>query len=58
MNYLALRPILWTNQLNETVQFYTNILGFTCHEKNDDWGMREFAIYDNNGYLLQFGQEV
>ncbi len=22
------------------------------------WGMREFAIYDNNGYLLQFGQEV
>jgi len=23
-----------------------------------DYGMREFAIYDNNGYLLQFGQEV
>lgn len=22
------------------------------------WGMREFAIYDNNGYLLQFGQEL
>jgi uncharacterized glyoxalase superfamily protein PhnB len=22
------------------------------------WGMREFAIYDNNGYLLQFGQDV
>jgi len=22
-----------------------------------DYGMREFAIYDNNGYLLQFGQE-
>lgn len=21
-----------------------------------DYGMREFAIYDNNGYLLQFGQ--
>lgn len=21
------------------------------------YGMREFAIYDNNGYLLQFGQE-
>jgi len=20
--------------------------------------MREFAIYDNNGYLLQFGQEI
>ncbi len=23
-----------------------------------DFGMREFAIYDNNGYLLQFGQEI
>lgn len=23
-----------------------------------DYGMREFAIYDNNGYLLQFGQET
>jgi uncharacterized glyoxalase superfamily protein PhnB len=22
------------------------------------YGMREFAIYDNNGYLLQFGQPV
>ncbi len=22
-----------------------------------DYGMREFAIYDNNGYLLQFGEE-
>lgn len=21
-----------------------------------EWGMKEFAIYDNNGYLLQFGQ--
>ncbi len=20
-----------------------------------DYGMREFAVYDNNGYLLQFG---
>ena len=22
------------------------------------WEMREFAIYDNNGYLLQFGQHM
>lgn len=22
------------------------------------YGMREFALYDNNGYLLQFGQEM
>ena len=26
--------------------------------ENFDYGMREFAIYDNNGYLLQFGQEI
>ena len=25
---------------------------------NFDYGMREFAIYDNNGYLLQFGQPL
>jgi uncharacterized glyoxalase superfamily protein PhnB len=23
-----------------------------------DWGMREFAVYDNNGYMLQFGQDL
>jgi hypothetical protein len=22
------------------------------------YGMREFAIFDNNGYLLQFGQPL
>ena len=30
-----------------------------CYEPESfEWGMKEFAIYDNNGYLLQFGQEV
>lgn len=30
-----------------------------CYElETFEYGMREFAIYDNNGYLLQFGQEV
>lgn len=24
--------------------------------KNFDYGMREFAFYDNNGYLLRYGQ--
>lgn len=23
-----------------------------------DYGMREFGLHDNNGYLLQFGQEL
>ena len=27
-----------------------------CYEiENFDYGMREFAIFDNNGYVLQFG---
>lgn len=26
--------------------------------ENMEYGMREFAIYDNNGYVLQFGQEI
>ena len=30
-----------------------------CYEvENFAWGMREFAIYDNNGYILQFGQLI
>ena len=30
-----------------------------CYPIEDfEYGMREFAIYDNNGYLLQFGQPI
>lgn len=111
--------MLWTEQLQETIDFYTKILGFTCDDRNEEWGwaamqrdeveimvarpnehtafeqpgftgsfyintdrvdelweqlkdqvrvcygidnfdweMREFAIYDNNGYILQFGQNI
>lgn len=118
MNYKSLNPILYTKNLDQTIQFYTEKLGFTCIGKNkglnwsllqngtieimfshpvesiafetaqftgslyltlDDvdhlweslkdnvkicyeietfeWGMREFAIYDNNGYVLQFGEK-
>lgn len=114
-----LKPILWTDHLEESISFYTQILGFVLIEKNEDWqwaslqkdevvlmiskkndhskfnnigfsgsfyfnvddvevlwtdlkekadvcyeietfewGMREFAVYDNNGYILQFGENV
>lgn len=117
--FQPIRPMIWTNELNETIDFYVNTLGFACGEYNEDWGwaslhkdeaeimmakpnghtpfdkpvftgsfyinvdnvdalwnklkdkckicyeidnfdwnMREFAIYDNNGYLLQFGTEI
>lgn len=30
-----------------------------CYDINNfDYGMREFAVYDNNGYLLQFGEVI
>ncbi|MFV0387747.1 MAG: VOC family protein [Pyrinomonadaceae bacterium] len=30
-----------------------------CYEPDVfDWNMREFGIFDNNGYLLQFGEEI
>jgi uncharacterized glyoxalase superfamily protein PhnB len=30
-----------------------------CYEiETFEYGMREFAVFDNNGYLLQFGQAV
>lgn len=111
--------MIWTEDFAGTVRFYTETLGFTADEVNEDWGwaslsldgagimvanpnahtpydkigftgtfyfntddadawweklkdktrvcygienfdhgMREFAIYDNNGYMLQFGQEI
>ena len=119
MKITELRPMLWTEDLHGTIEFYTETLGFTVEEVNEDWGwatlsiddvaimlarpnahtpydkigftgtfyfttddveaiwakvkdkakvcygienfkygMREFAIYDNNGYMLQFGQEI
>lgn len=119
MKILDLKPMMTTEDLHGTVDFYTNILGFASDNVNDEWGwatlsidgasimlarpnehvpfdkigftgsfyfttddvdvmwakvkdkatvcygienfeygMREFAIYDNNGYLLQFGQPI
>jgi uncharacterized glyoxalase superfamily protein PhnB len=117
--------MLWTENLEQTVAFYSDVLGFKADVVNLDWGwasltlddasimfstplnyeaprgfeppakigctgsfyfntddvdalwdrlkdkvtvsyelesfehgMREFAVYDNNGYILQFGQEI
>jgi uncharacterized glyoxalase superfamily protein PhnB len=119
MKITNLRPMMWTEDLKGTVDFYVEKLGFKCHELNEDWGwaslavddvelmlarpnehtpyekigftgsfyfntddvdalweqlkdkvnvcygiedfhygMREFAVYDSNGYLLQFGQPI
>lgn len=118
MKLTSLTPMLRTWALQETIAFYTEVLGFQCDSFSEEWnwaslskddvmlmvsgpneheddqqpaftgslyfktqdvdalwiqvkdqaeicyapetfpyGMREFAIYDNNGYLLQFGEE-
>lgn len=119
MKFKNLIPMLYTEDIKGTVEFYTNVLGFECGALSKEWGwaslhrdhvslmlaqpnehlpferatftgsfyfkvdeieafwqevknevkicypledfeygMREFAVYDNNGYLLQFGQEI
>jgi len=112
-------PMLWTDDMESSIAFYRDILGFQLNEYNTEWGwaslskdqvqlmlarpnqhlsftgpnftgsfyyyipdvdalweqlkntpyvyypienfeygMREFAIKDNNGYILQFGKEI
>lgn len=112
-------PVIYTIDIQETIEFYVNQLGFNCKGfdieigwarvefdnadlmislpnsqlqfqkpiftgsfyfnmedvdlfwqsikdnvricypiENFEYGMREFGIFDNNGYLLQFGQEI
>lgn len=120
MKFERLTPMLWTNDLQETISFYTTMLGFALDEFSEEWGwchlhkddtyimfakpnehstydgqsfctgsfyfvidevdelwdaikskaklayaidnfshnMREFGIFDNNGYMLQFGREL
>jgi uncharacterized glyoxalase superfamily protein PhnB len=119
VKFNSLRPMLRTKDLQATIDFYTERLGFVCDglSEEDGWaslhrddvvlmvatpnehvpfdvpaftgsfyfnvdnvdalwaalkdrarigypmedfhyGMREFAIYDNNGYMLQFGSPL
>ena len=51
MNYL--RPMLWTNQLIESVDFYVNVLGFTCEEFNEEW---QWASLINEGVSIMLAK--
>src|SRR6185312_883587 len=42
--------VIW-HEIKENVKVCYELEAF-------DYGMREFAIYDNNNYLLQFGQPL
>ncbi len=41
----------WWNELKDKASVYYDI-------ENFEYGMREFAIKDFNGYILQFGQDI
>lgn len=115
MKLKSMTPMLWTGDIEESIDFYTNHLGFSCTERNEESGWatitkedveiifalpnseapfemftgslyfkvehleefyenikdsvdlaseleenekneKEFSIFDNNGYILQFGQ--
>jgi hypothetical protein len=65
MRFTELRRTNRTENRGDTLEFYCDILNELkdkakiCYEPETfEWGMREFGIYDNNGYLLQFGQEM
>jgi uncharacterized glyoxalase superfamily protein PhnB len=47
-----------TNAVDELWESYKDKCRVCYEIENFDYGMREFAIYDNNGYLLQFGQQL
>ncbi len=118
MELTALTPMIWVENLEESINFYKDILGFEIDGSSDnnwvkikkdvvklmlalpnanipfdkpiftgsiylytknvdeiweklkdktevvypleitEYGMKEFAIYDNSGYLLQFGTDI
>ena len=33
----ALAPVLWVENIEKTVTFYQNILGFTCMSQTEGW---------------------
>ena len=47
-----------TNDVDAIWQAWKDQVRVCYAPENFAYGMREFAIFDNNGYLLQFGQEL
>src|SRR5579862_6891149 len=56
MKLTGLRPMLWTKDLHETVDFYTNILHFKCESVNENWGWASL-VKDNVGIMLALPNE-
>lgn len=47
-----------TNGVDELWEQLKDKLNICYPIENFEYGMREFAVYDNNGYLIQFGENI
>ena len=47
-----------TTNVDELWEAYKDTCNICYPIENFEYGMREFAIYDNNDYILQFGQPI
>lgn len=47
-----------TNDVDALWESLKNEVAVVYEIESFGYGMREFAIYDNNGYILQFGQPM
>jgi len=46
MKITGLRPMMWTEDLKGTIDFYVNVLGFGADEVNEEWGWATLSIDD------------
>ena len=46
MKLTNLRPMLWTEDLQASIGFYTEILGFDANEVNHEWGWASLSKDD------------
>lgn len=46
MRLTALRPLIWTEDLQGTIELYSGVLGFKLFEANDEWGWASLGIDD------------
>ena len=49
---------LFTDDANEEWMMLKDSVEVSYPIEDFEYGMREFGILDNNGYLIQFGQEI
>ncbi len=47
-----------TDEVDELWEKLKDEVSLVYGLENFEYGMREFAIYDNNGYMIQFGQSI